>query len=320
MKAAIAILVLFLVGGIGGLVWHRQREKDRVTQHQAAALESEVQALKSELATRPAEPSPAPPALPASVQPPARANSTPPADPVASSTAMLKDPETRALMRKQQQQDLARMAGKIVSKEFARDWNLSPEQAAQVKELVRAKAAAGKDLLTAMMFDGLDDKALAQRGRETKERLDQSEAALRGLLGPDGFAALKGQKHRLEDGERVKRFREELASTDEPLTQSQVESLREVFALERQNFSFRVDYGDISKVDFEHIRDYFSEANLQMYFEDLQEFNARIAERAALLLSPAQTDQLKTAQNNQLERGRITVKMTTELFNKRRAN
>ncbi len=233
---------------------------------------------------------------------------------------MLNDPETRALMRKQQEQGIIRLADKLVSKEFVRDWKLSPEQAAQVKALVREKAHAGKDLLSAMMFDGLDDNALAQRGRETKQRLDESNAALRGLLGADGFAALTEQEHSLEDRERVKHIREELASAEHPLTSEQQDSLIAAMNAERQGFTFRVDYGDVTRVDFEHMRDYFSEANLQMYFEDLQQLTARIAERAALFLSPEQLADLKTSQQNQLEQARLTVKLTTELFNKRRAN
>ena len=216
---------------------------------------------------------------------------------------MLNDPETRALMRKQQEQALARLADKIVSKDFARDWNLSPDQVTQAKELVREKASAGKDMLTAMMFDGLDDSTLAQRGRETKQRIGQADSALRGLLGEDGFKALTELELSIEDQGRAKQIREEIANTDQPLTKPQHDSLIAAMSAERQAFSFRVDYNDPMKCDFEHVRDYFSEGNLQTYFEDMQQLNARIVERAALFLSPAQVEQLKTAQNNQMEQG-----------------
>jgi hypothetical protein len=234
--------------------------------------------------------------------------------------AMLNDPETRALMRKQQEKAFARMADRVVSQEFIRDRNLTPEEAVQVKDWVREKAHAGQDLLTAMMFDGLDDAALAQRGRETKQRLEQADEALRGLVGADGLTGLKEQERVLEDTQRVKRIREELTAAEFPLTKPREESLRAALAAERQAFSFRVDYSDPSKVDFERVREHFSEANLQVYFEDMQELNARIAERAALFLSPEQSERFKTAQENQLEQARLTVRMTTELFNRGRRN
>ena len=47
-------------------------------------------------------------------------------------------------MRKQMEQALAKLADKIVTREFARDWNLSAAQTVQAKDLVREKAAAGK--------------------------------------------------------------------------------------------------------------------------------------------------------------------------------
>lgn len=321
MKTTLSIVaVLLLIAGIAFSVWQRQRNKEAAAQEQSQVLQSKVQTLETELEqTREREQKTAEvPSIPTlrlqtNIVEMKPTNTAP-------NPAMLNDPETRALMRKQQEQGLARLADKIVSKDFAHDWNLSAEQTAQVKDLVREKAAAGKDLLNAMMFDGLDDNALAQRGRETKQRLEGADAVLRGLLGADGFNALTQQERSLEIGERVKHFREELASAEQPLTKPQQESLIAAMSAERQAFTFRVDYGDVSKVDFEHVRDYFSEGNLQTYFEDMQQLNARIVERAALFLSPEQVEQLKTAQNNQIEQARITVKMTTELFNKRRAN
>jgi hypothetical protein len=326
MKRTLAITgMLILVAGIAGSLWYRQRVKEATAREQSLALQSQVQTLETELErARTREPH-SPAAVPIISTPRANTSvpapeSVPAAAKAAPNPAMLNDPETRALMRKQQEQALGRLADKIVSKDFSRNWKLLPEQTTQVKDLVREKAAGGKDLLTAMMFDGLDDNALAQRGRETKQRLEQADAALRSLLGADGFNALTAQERSLEDRERVKRFREELAAGEQPLTQPQQESLVAAMSAERQGFTFRVDYSDVSKVDFEHVRDYFSEANLQTYFEDMQQLNARIVERAGLFLSPAQLEALKIAQNNQMEQARLTVKMTTELFNKRRAN
>ena len=325
MKRALVILaVLFLILDIAGSVWLHQRNQERERQQQAAALQSQVQALEAKLVQRQAEGTQRTEVIIAPVLPrtnPLVAIPAPvPIRAAAPNPALLNDPETRALMQKQQEQGLARLADKLVSKDFVHDWNLSPEQTARVKELVREKAGAGKDLLTAMMFDGLDDDALAQRGREVKQRIERSDEALRGLLGTDGFNALTEKERAQEDSGRLKHFREELANTAEPLTQPQTEALLAAMSAERQSFSFRVNFDDPSKVDPEHIRDHFSEANLQLYFEDMQQLNARIAERAALVLSPTQLEQLKAAQNSQLEQGRLTVKMTTELFNKRRAN
>jgi hypothetical protein len=324
MKITWGILAaLLLVTGIVASLWWRQRETERTNQQRAVALQTQVQSLESELAqARATEPSKtvvvAPPTmaiLPVVSSSPA--SNTPPPAP---NPAMLQDPETRALMRKQQEQAFTKLADKIVSKEFAQQWSLTPEQTTQVKDLVREKALAGKDMLNAMLFDGLDDASLANRGRETKQRLADADNSLRTLLGPDGFDALKQQERMLEIRDRTKHIREEFAAAEQPLSESQQGALIEAMSAERQAFSFRVDYEDPAKFDFEHIRDVFSDANLQTYFEDLQQLNARVVERAALFLSPAQLEQLRNLQQNQVEQARLTTKMTTELFNRRRAN
>jgi len=316
-------VILLLVASIAGVVWQRQRAREAASRATSATLQARVEALESELVEKETREPQRSAEVPVQT-PPARtnvaaalANSPPESSPP---PALLKDPETRAMMQKQQAKAIARMADKVVSKDFIRDRNLTAEQAEQVKSLIREKAAAGQDLLTSMMFDGLDDAALAQRGRETKQRLEAADDALRGMVGADGLAALKEQERGLEDSQRLKRIREEMVAADLPLTESQQESLGAAMGLERQSFSFRVDYSDPSKVDFEHIRDHFSEENLQIYFEDMQELNARIAERAALFLSPGQIERFNTAQENHLEQARLTVKMTTELFNRGRRN
>jgi hypothetical protein len=324
MKAGLCVLVLLLVGGIAALVWHSGREKERA-QQQVVAAQSEAQAVQAELKQsrlREKELASLPPQIVVKTNLPRTVEAQPVVAPskAAPNAAMLKDPETRALMRKQQEQQIAKWADKMISPEFAKTWNLTPEQVKQAKVFFAERGGAGKDLLSAMMFDGLDDDALAQRGRETKQRVDSAEAGLREVLGADGFSALTEQERAHQDSDLVKRMREDIASSGEPLTKEQQAALVAAFTVERQGFPLRVDFGDVSKIDFEHPRDYFSEQNLQMYFEDMQQLNARIAERAALFLSAGQLEQFKNAQNNRLDQGRLTVKMTTELFNKRRGN
>ncbi len=324
MKVGLCILVLVLAGGIACSVWYGGRQKERAAQ-QSAALESQVQAMQAELEqsrVREKQLASLPPQVVVKTNQSRAVEAQPVVAPIkaAPNPAMLKDPETRALMRKQQEQALAKWADKMISPEFARTWNLTPEQVSKAKTLFAQRAGAGKDLLNAMMFDGLDDDALAQRGRETKQRVNDVEAGLREVLGTDGFSALNEQERAHEERDRVKKMREEIGSSGESLTKEQEGSLLAVLAAERQGFTFHVDFGDVSKIDFEYPRDYFSEQNLQIYFEDMQQLNARIAERAALFLSAAQLEQFKTAQHNRLDQSRLTVKMTTQLFNKRRGN
>jgi hypothetical protein len=320
MRAVICIGLIAAFGvAIGGIVWKRQHTEKTGQEIRAAALQSEIQTLQAQLAEKEARAShrePSITSIPTSTLAAPATNAAAPA--TKPNAAMLQDPETRALMRKQQEQALTRLADKLIDKNFVREWNLNPDQINQVKAMVREKAAAGKDMLNAMMFDGLDDDALAARGRETKERIGQADAQLQAVLGAGGVEALKDQERSFEAQQRVRRIGEELATVERPLTSPQKESLLETISSETRAYPFRVDLSDPMKVDFERIRDFFSEANMELYFEDMQQLNARIVDRATLYLTPEQVTQLKTTQQNQTEQARLTVKMTTELFNKPR--
>lgn len=320
MKAGLCVAVLLLIGAIAVLVWTNAQHKQQA-QQQVAAAQLQVQAVEAELEqsrSREKQAASAPPPVVTRPKQAQAGEAIPTAAHVAKSSPspLLKDPETRELMRKQQDQSLAKHAERLINDEFARAWKLTSEQTAQARTFFRDRAGAAKDMLNAMMFDGLDDEALSQRGRETKQRINSAEQGLREVLGNEGFAALTEQERASEDRDRMRRVRGELANSAEPMTKEQQEALYSAYVAERQAFSFRVNLGDPSNVDFEHMRDYFTAANIQKYFEDMQQLNARVAERAALFLSPAQLDQLKVAENTHLERSRLTAKMTTELFNR----
>ena len=312
MRVVICIgLIAAFVVGIGGMIWKRQHTEKTAQEMRAATLQSEIQTLQSQLAEKEAREAKADAksiaSTPTSTVPaPATNVAAPPAKP-------------GAAMRKQQEQQLTRLADMLIDKNFVREWNLTPDQINQVKALVREKAAAGKDMLNAMMFDGLEDDALAARGRETKERIAQADAQLQAVLGAGGVDAIKERERAIEAQQRVRRIGEEMATAEHPLTKPQKETLIETISSETRAYPFRVDLSDPMKVDFERIREFFSEPNMELYFEDMQQLNARIVDRAALYLTPEQVAQLKTTQQNQTEQARLTVKMTTELFNKPRA-
>jgi hypothetical protein len=323
----IALLAILLIAA-AALVWNRQRAVASAQQRETTALQTQVESLQSALAEAKApplsQPVPVetPVAVPSPTPSPALPNSaaSPVSMQVSSNAAMLQDPETRALIRKQQDAVTQKRADKIVDKNFIQDWKLAPADVQRVKELFRDKIQAGQDVVNAMMFDGLDDTALAERGRAAKEKIQQADEALRAALGADGFEALKLQEQTLDHRDRLRRIREEMASAEVPLSKAQQDSLLETMGAERQAFNFRVDISDPSKVDYENLRDFFSSQNIDLFLEDMQQLNTRIAERALLFLSPEQGDQLRTMQQHQLDQARLTMKMTTELFNKRRKN
>jgi hypothetical protein len=320
MKSKWMAIALLLGVTIAGVVWQVQRNGARAQQEQAAALqaEREAQSKIAELRSRSEQTKPVAPLTNATVR--HTTATVAPTNATANKAAMMNDPETRALMRKQKQQQISKAVDRFVSTNFIAKWNLTLEQAQRVKDLVGVKLSEGNDLMMAMLFDGLDDAALAKRGNEAKQVVENANAALRDVLGEDGFKALNEREQAMAEQDRVRRMREEFKTLGEPLTGDQEKALLAAMSAERQAFSFRVDFSDLTKVDYANLRDFFSEPNLQKFYEDMQQLNSRVEQRAAAILSAAQLKEFTTLQTDHLDRARLSVKMTTELFNKRRGN
>lgn len=319
----ITVGVLAIAGAV--LVWTRQRSAERAHQRQAASLQNEVQALRSALAENATAPTerkatvePKPPVAPEAKGERRVAAAAPTSMSMQSTSnaAMLQDPETRALVRKQQEVAVRKGTERLVDKKFIRDWNLSATDAERVKELFREKALSAQSVINAMMFDGLDDAALAEQGRVAKQRIEETDEALRAVLGVDGFEGLKLQEQTIEHRERLRRIREEMASAEIPLSKAQQDALLEAMTAERQAFSYRVDISDPSKIDYENLREFFSIRNIDTFLEDMQQLGDRVAERASLFLSAEQGSHLRTLQQQHIDQARLAMKMTTELFNK----
>src|SRR5947199_2283311 len=110
MKTTLSIVaVLLLIAGIALSVWHRQRNKEAAAQEESQAMQSKVQTLETELEqTRAREQKSA--EVPLIAAPRNQSSSVAPAPTNAPpNPAMLADPATRALMRKQQQQVITKM-------------------------------------------------------------------------------------------------------------------------------------------------------------------------------------------------------------------
>jgi len=85
---------------------------------------------------------------------------------------------------------------------------------------------------------------------------------------------------------------------------------------ERARFPFTVDYDDTSKIDFEHFQDYYSEARLNAYFDEVTRLNARLVARAEEILSPDQVARFEDLLRDQTLKSKYVVKTTHALIGK----
>jgi hypothetical protein len=233
---------------------------------------------------------------------------------------LIKDPETRALMRKQQLQRIRKQVDRFVDTNLMTRLALTSEQTASLKELVTKKHSGHAEFMASLMTGELEGDSLRRVGRQVKEQLLAAEQEIQQFLGPERYEAFLNEEKAQEFRTGVKTVGDELKKSGREFSAEQSEQLLATMLDERRNFPFASGFGDPMTIDFENFHDHFSDANLDRYLNDVQAFNERVRQRAASFLTPEQIEEMKAAQQNHLEQAKVTVKLTNALFAKRRAN
>jgi hypothetical protein len=233
---------------------------------------------------------------------------------------LIKDPETRALMRKQQLQQIRKQVDKFVDANLMARLSLTGEQTAFLKELVMKKHSGHAEFMAGMMAGELEGDSLRTAGRQVKEQLLAAEGEIQQFLGPERYQTFLDEEKAQEFRLGVKSVGDELKKSGHEFSAEQSEQLLATMLDERRNYPFASGFGDPMTIDFENFHDHFSDANLDRYLNDAQAFNERVRQRAAAFLTTEQIDEMKAAQQNHLEQAKVTVKLTNALFAKRRAN
>ncbi len=233
---------------------------------------------------------------------------------------LIKDPETRALMRKQQLQQIRKQVDKFVDTNLMARLALTTEQTSFLKELVTKKHSGHAEFMAGLMTGELEGDALRQAGRQVKEQLLATEQEIRQFLGPERYEAFQGEQKAQEFRTGMKVVSDELKKAGREFSAEQSDQLLATMLDERRNFPFAAGFGDPMTIDFENFHDHFSDANLDRYLNDVQAFNEHVRERAAAFLTLEQIEEMKIAQQNHLEQAKVTVKLTNALFAKRRVS
>jgi hypothetical protein len=292
----------------------QQEEKSKLLESElhrsdslASAHANEVDKLKQQLAG-------------ATNQPPSPAPSSTGEDKGAPTPGakLFKDPQMKAMMKKQQMENVERMAGKIVDADLIAQLGLNPEQAGYLKELLKKKYGPGADLTLELMAGELSDAQMAEMGKQFKQQMAEADGQIKSFLGEDVYKTFEWQEKSQDERARVKDFQKKLSGLGQTLTPEQQDGLLRAMYEERQNFHFKVDYSDPLNYDYEHLHEFFGADNFERYFQEMEQLNGKIAQRADAFLTPEQSAQFKTTQQDQLDKGKVTVRMTNALFGKRK--
>lgn len=231
-------------------------------QTDAAAKDREILQLRGGSAS-PGQPAAA--ATPASGQPMARS-----ASPLASIAKMFDDPEMREALAAQQKAALGPMIDKTYGKLFS-DLQLTPDQAATLKEMLLNKQLSGAQIGMSMLSEGSNPAKTAEVGQKVKAATDAADAEIKAFLGEEKFAQLMAYEKTTADRMAISGFKDQL-SGGAALTPDQEQQLVDAMTQARQNFKFTTDFSDKSKMpgDFSAM---FNEQNVNRFIQEMDQLN-----------------------------------------------
>jgi hypothetical protein len=325
MKRTIIFGLLILV--LGGATFTYRQKKHREDEHaamaqlqqdllaretaaeaernRAAALERELSQARDEAAHQKARALSA--AMSTNRAPAANSASSPAANP-------LQDPAMRKMMEKEQLQGMERRIKQLVNADLQARLNLSPERAAELRALLKRKQTPAVELLMGVMSGDLDrDQAIAL-GAHMKQEKAAADTEIRNILGPEGYEYFDWHERSESERGRVHGYQSQFADAGQSLTAEQEQQLAAAMYDERRKFKFSIDYDDPTAFDFARIQDYFNEENMNRYFSEMEQLNQQTMARAQSILSPEQLLEFERLQQEHLERGKTTVRMTQSLF------
>jgi len=233
---------------------------------------------------------------------------------------LFRDPEMRAAIHKQHAKAMQQTAKQTVNSNLVQQLNLTTEQAATLRELVKKKHAGDTDLTMALMNGELSDGELAQLGHSFRDQRSAADAEIRAFLGEQGYEAYTWQEDSMEERSRLNDFRSKFAEAGVPLTDEQEGALLRAMYEERAATQFTHDFHNPHTFDMDHLPEIFSEESLNQFMTEMEQLNNRIIVRAQSMLGPQQSAEFAQALRDQFERSKMAVKMTATLFPVRRRN
>jgi hypothetical protein len=230
---------------------------------------------------------------------------------------VFQEPDMKEVMRQEAKAGVQRNVKQIVTTNLIQQLGLNDEQVSTLKRLVTDKGMLGFDFLMPLMAGEVDDAGLVALGRQTKAAFVAADEQIKAFLGEDGYRTFQWYEKSQPERERVSEFATKLAGP--PLNQTGQDQLLALMYQERENFPFTTDYNDTTKIDYEHFHEFYAADRLDTYYQEMEQLNERIVERAQQLLTPEQTAQLRDMLKEHVRKSKYVAKTTNALFGQRRA-
>jgi hypothetical protein len=189
-----------------------------------------------------------------------------------------------------------------------KDLKLSPEEKDKLKELLTDSQM--KNIEAAQGMFGGKDGAAEDATKQIADSKKQTDAEIKALLGDERFAQY--QEYQKSVGERMQldQLRNQLASANMPLDDAQAAQLMQIMKDEKAASPAPIsdDQTQLPK------KDTFTSENLEKQLAWMDDYNRRVLDRAAQVLTPDQFKQYQSFQEQQASMQKLGLQMAKQMF------
>ena len=234
------------------------------------------------------------------------------ANPFGEMSKMFKDPKMKEMIKSSQKMFM----GPMIDKQYAalfQQLNMTPEQAATLKDLLQKKMLAGADAGMSMMDGSLDAAQRADLTKQIKSATDDYDAQIKQFLGDDNYPAFQAYEKTVPDRMTVSQFSDQLAGGTSPLSNDQQQQLAQAMNDARTSFKWTTDYSNKNPPNGDYAS-MFSEEKINQFTSEKEQFDQQFLTRAQQILTPEQAMAFQQFQTAQRQLQIMGMKMAANMF------
>lgn len=219
---------------------------------------------------------------------------------------MMKDPSMREMMRGQQKATINMMYSGLF-----KEMNLTPEEKekltgilteSQLKNIERAQG----------MFGAQKDGTMEDTQKLVADSKKQTDSEIKALLGDERYAQYEDYQKNIGDRMQLDQLKTKLAAQNLPMQDEQMAQMLQAMKEEKAAMP-PVIPSDASQVPA-NMKSLLTAENLDKQTQWLDDYNRRVLDRAAQILTPEQLKQYAEYQEQQSAMQKFGLKMAREMF------
>lgn len=218
---------------------------------------------------------------------------------------MMKDPAMREMMREQQKAMVNMMYGGLF-----KELNLSPEEKDKFKELL-TESQMGKVAAAQGVLGGTQDEATTAAAKKAvADAKKQADADIKALLGEQRYAQYEDYQKNVGERMQLDQLKNQLAGENVPLRDEQNAQLLKIMKEEKLALPPAISTEQSEMPD----KDTFTAKKMDEQLKWMEQYNARVADRAKSVLTPEQFINYQKFQEQQASMQKLGMQMARQMF------